>query len=75
MFLETVSLPQETQVGCAEPRVETGTVTGHGIFRAVLPSRPNLAAVIPLERGVCDEAVLVSSNTESFVTPAAMANR
>ncbi len=50
-------------------------MTGYGIFRAVLPSRPNLEAVVPLEWGVSDEAILAYDNTAGFVTSVALANR
>lgn len=75
MFLETVNLPAGTLVGYADLKNQAGKITGYAIFRAVLPSRPNLEAVVPLEWGVSDEAIIAYDNTGGFVTSVALANR
>lgn len=74
-FLETVNLPATTLVGYADLKNEAGRITGYGIFRAVLPSRPDLEAVVPLEWGVSDEVIIAYDNTGGFVTSVALANR
>ncbi|MCS7042929.1 MAG: hypothetical protein NZR01_09075 [Bryobacteraceae bacterium] len=75
MFLETVNLPAAALVGYADLQTDSGRITGYGIFRAVLPSGPNLEAVVPLEWGVSDEVILAYDNTRGFVTSVAIANR
>lgn len=75
MFLETVNVPSTTGVGYADLDVDSGRMSGYGVFRAVLPSGPNLEAVVPLEWGVSDEVILAYDNTRGFVTSVALANR
>ncbi len=75
MFLEPVMAPGTVSTGFAELEVESGKMTGYAVFRAVLPDRPNLEAVVPLEWGVSETALIAYDNTRGFVTSVAIANR
>lgn len=75
MFLEPVGVPGTVFTGFAELEVESGQMTGYAVFRAVLPDRPDLEAVVPLEWGVTKTAMIAFDNTRGFVTSVAIANR
>lgn len=75
MFLEPAALPGTVYTGFAELEVQSGQMTGYAVFRAVLPDRPNLEAVVPLEWGVTETALIAYDNTRGFVTSVAVANR
>ncbi len=75
MFLEPAVAPGTVSTGFAELEVESGKMTGYAVFRAMLPDRPNLEAVVPLEWGVSETALIAYDNTRGFVTSVAIANR
>lgn len=75
MFLEPVMAPEAVSTGFAELEVDSGKITGYAVFRAVLPDRPNLEAVVPLEWGVSETALIAYDNTRGFVTSVPIANR
>jgi hypothetical protein len=75
IFLEPVAVPGTVFTGFAELEVESGKMTGYAVFRAVLPDRPDLEAVVPLEWGVTKTAMIAFDNTRGFVTSVAIANR
>ena len=54
MFLETINLPAIVQTGYTHLDLDSGSITGYGVFRAVVAGLPNLEAVVPLEWGITD---------------------
>ena len=74
MFLETINLPATVQTGYAYLDLDSGSITGYGVFRAVVAGLPNLEAVVPLEWGITDQAMIAYDNTRGFVTSVAIAN-
>lgn len=74
MYLEMIDLPAITQVGYAKLEVSSGKLTGYAVFRAIVPGMPNLEAVVPLEWGLTDSALIAFDNTAGFVTSVALAN-
>lgn len=75
MFLEPLDLPPNVVTGFAVLETETGKVTGYAVFRAVVPGRPDMEAVVPLDWGVSNNTWIAFDNTRGFVTSAAIANR
>ncbi|MGQ9916186.1 MAG: hypothetical protein ACUVS7_02095 [Bryobacteraceae bacterium] len=75
MFLEPVGLPSDVQTGFAILETEAGSVTGYAVFRAVVPGRPDMEAVVPLDWSVNDNTWIAFDNTRGFVTSVAIANR
>lgn len=74
MFLEPQDLPPDIVTGFAVIRAETGKVTGYAVFRAVVPGRPDMEAVVPLDYSSNDNAWIAFDNTRGFVTSVAIAN-
>jgi hypothetical protein len=74
LFLETINLPAAVQTGYAQLDVSSGNIAGYGVFRAVVAGLPNLEAVVPLEWGITDQAMIAYDNTRGFVTSVAIAN-
>lgn len=75
MFLEPVGLPANVLTGFAILETETGSITGYAVFRAVVPGRPDMEAVVPLDWGVGENTWIAFDNTRGFVTSVAIANR
>jgi len=73
-FFESLPVTGTVQTGFARLRVDSGSITGYRVFRAVVPGLPNLEAVVPLEWGITDQAMIAYDNTRGFVTSVAIAN-
>jgi hypothetical protein len=74
VFLETVSSHSDVRVGFGNLKVDSGKLIGNAIFRATIPGRPDLEAVVPLETNAMLRAVFPFDNTNGFVTSVAIAN-
>jgi len=74
LFLQTVSSLSDVRVGFANLRANRGRLIGNAIFRATIPDRPDLEAVVPLETNAMQSAVFSFDNTNGFVTSVAIAN-
>mgnify|MGYP005838224719 CR=1 FL=1 len=75
MFLEPLGLPPNVLTGFAILETEAGSITGYAVFRAVVPGRPDMEAVVPLDWGVGENTWIAFDNTRGFVTSVAIANR
>jgi hypothetical protein len=73
LFLETVELPAATQTGYATLDTVGPNLTGYAIFRASLPGRPDLEAVVPGDSSFI-KGTLIFDNTRDFVTSVAIAS-
>jgi hypothetical protein len=74
LFLQTVSSLSDVRVGFANLTANRGRLIGNAIFRATIPDRPDLEAVVPLETNAMQSAVFSFDNTNGFVTSVAIAN-